>query len=524
MLFFLRSLRLAFFGFLCCSQCVVADVRLPNIFGDHMVLQQQQPIRFFGWAEPGETVTVKLLDDEASAEADESGRWRIELPARQANGVSFDVEVRGSNLITIRDVLVGEVWICSGQSNMEWPVKDSANARLEMEAADHPQIRLFDVPQHVNSPTPQEDVAGVWAVCSPQTVANFSAVGYYFGRELTRQADVPVGLIGTNWGGTRIEPWTPAAAFDQVEQLADYAEHLSKVDATTAAGQKYYGEYLERLEAWIDSARQQLEAGEAPGNPPIRNDYAPISNATLIYNAMVHGLTPISARGVIWYQGESNAADGLKYEAMKEALVTGWRNAFENPQLSFYWVQLAGFREPSNDPAGGGWGPIREAQRRALRLPHTGMAVALDIGNANDIHPRNKQDVGKRLARWALHDHFDEALVPSGPLYKSVEFADGKAVVSFDYVDGGLMVGSKQGLEPTEEVADGTLQRFAIAGADAVWHWADARIDGDEVIVWSDDVPEPAAVRYAYESNPQGANLYNREGLPAAPFKTDDWD
>ncbi|MEO2023156.1 MAG: sialate O-acetylesterase [Pirellulaceae bacterium] len=460
-----------------------ADIVLSKVFGDHMVLQQEQPIRLFGAGSPGEKVTAELAGKTATATTGKNGRFRLELPAMKADGKTHTLTVKGQNTITLTDVLLGEVWICSGQSNMEWSVGGTLNAKEEIAAAKHPQIRLFNVPGHVQGPVPSDDPRGSWQLCSPNTIRGFSAVGYFFGRSLQKELNVPIGLVGTNWGGTRIEPWTPPVGFQQVPQLKDYV-------------------------ASIDSI--------GPGKPG-----KPKGGATYIYNGMVHGLVPLSARGAIWYQGESNAGDGLRYEYLKEALVKGWRTVFENNDLSFYWVQLANFQGPNNNPAGGGWGPVREGQRRALRLPHTGMAVIIDIGNARDIHPRNKQDVGARLARLALAQDYGRDIVPCGPLYKGMKIEGNKIRVSFDHVGGGLITAKKEGLTPTQETSGEELTHFAIQADDGKWHWAKASIDGTTVVVWAEGVVKPQHVRFGYQSNPVGLNLYNREGLPASPFTTD---
>jgi len=504
------------------SDAAHADVRLPKIFGDHMVLQQGKPIRVFGWADEGESITVELDGKTARTSGGADGRFRVDLPAMLADGEAHTLTVTGKNTITLTDVLLGEVWICSGQSNMEWRLSGALNGAEEIAAADHPHIRLFDVPGHISSPTPNADTPGAWQVCSPDNAGNFSAVGYFFGRILYRETGLPIGLIGTNWGGTRIEPWTPPIGFEQVPELQDYVDNLRSLDPTTPEGKANHGEHLKRVEAWLTHARELLDAGQRFDQTP-RMNVSPKGGATTIYNGMVHGLAPFSVRGAIWYQGESNAGDGLRYHHLKKALVAGWRSVFEDQELSFYWVQLANFQDPTDKPAGGGWGPVREGQRLALDIPHTGMAVIIDIGEARDIHPKNKQDVGARLARWALHDHYGQDIVPCGPLYSSQKIEGDKIRLSFQHVGGGLMLGKKEGLAETEEVTDGELQRFAIAAADKEWHWAQARIDGDSVVVWAEGVAAPVAVRYAYESNPVGANLYNREGLPASPFRTDDW-
>lgn len=464
-----------------------AELKVANIFGDNMVLQQEMPIRVWGWAEPGATVVVGLTDlingAASSVTAGDDGKWFTQLPARSANGRTLELQVvSGDEKVEFTNILLGEVWICSGQSNMEWRVKQAANATAEIASANHSSIRFFDVPKHVKQNEPQKDAqAADWKVCSAQTIPGFSAVGYYFGRELSKKLKVPIGLLGTNWGGQRIEPFTPPSGFKQVPQLDDYV--------------------------------QDLKQGKYKGG------------ATQIYNGMVAGLTPLSVRGAIWYQGESNANDGLRYNYLKEALVKGWRSEFQNEDLSFYWVQLADFgRGHTGNPAGGGWGPVREGQRRALRVRNTGMAVIIDIGAEKDIHPRNKQDVGYRLAQWALAKNYGKDVVPSGPLYKSHSIDGNKVRISFDYVGSGLMVADKGGqffLDPVKATPEAAINEFALQDTDGNWHWAKAVIDGESVVVWSDDVTKPRNVRYGYDSNPK-INLYNREGLPASPFTTVD--
>ena len=481
-----------FISFLLCSLGYLnpaqAELRVANIFGDGMVIQQNQPNRIWGWADPGTTITVGITDNvTASAQAvraNEEGEWSAEFQPRKAEGKVHSIWIySGDEKIEISDVMIGEVWICSGQSNMEWRVSQSANAQREIANAKHPMIRFFDVPKHVRQNEPQKDAQeSEWKICSPETIAGFSAVGYYFGRELQNELNIPIGLIGANWGGQRIEPFTPPIGFKQVPELKDYVA--------------------------------DLEAGKFKGG------------ATQIYNGMVAGLTPFSVQGAIWYQGESNANDGLRYNYLKEALVKGWRSVFQNDDLSFYWVQLADFgRGHTGQPAGGGWGPVREGQRRALRVPNTGMAVIIDIGAANDIHPKNKQDVGKRLAHLALSKNYGRKdVIPSGPLYRSHENLKGKIRLHFDHVGTGLMVADKGGdhySDPVQETPNEKLSEFSLQDKNGNWHWANAVIDGDTVIVSSDAVAEPQNVRYAYDSNPR-VNLYNREGLPASPFTTTD--
>ncbi len=504
-----------------------AELKIANVFTDHMVLQQQMPIRVWGWATPGKAIEVSLAGDSKSvtgqATAAADGKWFVEMQPLEADGKPMTLSVKGDGgSVMLKDVLMGEVWICSGQSNMEWSVKASGDAQKEIAAANFPMIRMFDVPQHLELDAPQADAQkSQWLVCSPKTVASFSAVGYYFGRELFKDLNVPIGLVGSNWGGRKIEPFTPPEGFAAVPQLADMNAAIKKMDPTTPEGKAAREAYVKQVEGWVATAKQTFAKGGVISSAPQLSLAAP-AGATRIYNGMVAGLAPLSMRGAIWYQGESNAGDGLKYDLLKEALVKGWRSVFKNDALSFYWVQLANYQQPSDDPAGGGWGPVREGQRRALRLPKTGMAVIIDIGTAGNIHPPNKQDVGKRLALWALANDYGKALVYSGPLYKSHAVEGNKVRVSFDHVGSGLMVGRKPGTAPTEEVKGGELAEFSVRDKDGKWHWAKATIDKNDVIVWSDAVSEPTAVRYAYQSNPAKANLYNKEGLPASPFTTVD--
>ena len=463
-----------------------ADVTLPSIISDGMVLQQQMETPIWGWADPGEKVSVSFEKQSKSATADANGKWMVKLDPLQANSKGQKLEIKGNNTIALNQVLVGEVWICSGQSNMEWSVGSSLNAKEEIAAADHPMIHLFNVPGHITSDKPQEKCPGHWAVCSPQTVRGFSAVGYFFGRRLNQELNVPIGLIGSNWGGTRIEPWVSLDGFRSVPELSKQAAEVEKL--------------------WADGGKV------GAGTP------------SAIYNAMIHPLAPYAMRGGIWYQGESNGNEGISYHHKKTALINGWRKLF-NPDLAFYWVQLADFRTSNEKPEGGdGWAKLRDAQRTSLNIDNTGMAVIHDIGNAKDIHPRNKQDVGWRLSQWALNQNYGrDDLVPAGPLYKSQTVEDNSIRLTFDHVGKGLMVGKKDGLEPTTEEKSGKLGRFAVSGSDKVWHWADAVIDGDSVVVSSKEVANPVAVRYGYTMNPRGANLYNKDGIPASPFRTDDW-
>lgn len=468
------------------SAIVRAEVKLPSILGSGMVLQQEMDVPIWGWADKGEKVTVTFAGQTKTATTGDDGKWNVKLDKLKASAKGDTLTIAGTNKIELTDVLVGEVWICSGQSNMEWSLSQSLNGKEEIAASDHPQIRLFNVPGHLTSPTPMDNCPGNWTVCSPKTSGGFSAVGYFFGRRLQKELNVPIGLVGSNWGGTRIEPWTTVDGFKAVPELKDLAAQVEKI-----------------------AADKSKVSGTTPG---------------AICNAMILPLAPFAMRGAIWYQGESNGGEGESYYHKTIALVEGWRKLF-NPELAFYWVQLADFQAPNDDPAGGnGWAKLREAQRKALNIKHTGMAVIIDIGEAKDIHPRNKQDVGHRLAQWALHQTYGKKdLVPCGPLFKGIKVEGSTIRVSFDHVGSGMIVGDKVGLDPVKEIKDGKLARFAIAGEDKKWFWAEATIDGDTVVVKSADVAKPVAVRYAFSMNPEGANLYNKEGIPASPFRSDDW-
>ncbi len=457
---------------------------LPRIIGDHMVLQRGIPIPVFGTAAPGEKVVVNLAGKAVAAVADKEGRWLAKLPAVKLPGGPFDLAVGGRGAPRVfKDVYVGDVWLCGGQSNMEWVV-NGCNAAEDIQAAKHPLIRCIRV-QKKASATPLSDLAGDWQVCSPQTVGGFTAVGYFFARTVHEETKVPIGLIDSNWGGTAIEPWIPVEALKAVPE----------------AGSR-------------DEAERAMAAFDGKG-----------FTWSVLYNGMIAPVVPYGLKGALWYQGESNGGEGDSYYHKMRALIGGWRQAFGVGDFPFYYVQLANWQAANDNPAGGdGWSKLRMAQLKALQIPHTGMSVTTDIGDAGDIHPKNKQDVGKRLALWALAKEFPKKnVVYSGPLFKAAQAEGPRVRIAFDSVGGGLMVGKKEGTAPTVEVKNGKLQRFAIAGKDKQWVWAEAKIDGKTVVVWNEKVPQPVAVRYAFSMNPEGANLYNKEGLPASPFRTDDW-
>lgn len=656
---------------------VAADVSLPSIFSDHMVLQRDEAVPVWGFAAAGESVTVSFDDHTVSTTADDAGRWRVDLPAMTAGG-PFKMTVKGTNTVKIKDVYIGEVWLCSGQSNMEWPVAQTLNAEAEILGADRPLIRMYTA-KHTLSATPQADVEGAWQVCSPQTVGGFSAVGYYFGRSLRDELEVPVGLIHSSWGGSRAEPWVPretllsnpgyVGSVKQIDkQLAAYQADQQQVDAAYEEKKKAYqaaykvwsdevthggrgvaegwaseaaesdawravrvpgtweqsGEpelasfdgvvWFRRTvdipEAWagrdltlslgpiddIDAtyfngeqvghigldtgwhwaqlrrytiAGPQVKAGKAtlavriadtgggggfaaepeqlsltlkdkPDAEPIAlagewmcridtplSDFparpvepvnpssigAQFASPSAMYNAMLHPVVPYALRGAIWYQGESNAGEALAYRTLLPLMIQGWRDVWAKPQLPFGIVQLANYTKPTNEPVESRWAELRDAQLHTFKHDeHVGLAVTIDIGEAYDIHPKNKQEVGRRLSLWALSQVYGKDLLWSGPIYKAMRIEGDKIVVSFDHIGGGLK--TRDG---------GPLRGFTIADEAGRFFKAGAEIVGDEVMVWNDQVGTPMAVRYGWADNPEGVNLINAEGLPASPFTTSDW-
>ena len=503
-----------------------AAVSLPHVFGDNMVLQRDKPVPVWGWAGKGEAVKVKFGAQEKTATTDESGAWMVRLDPLQANKSGQEMTVSGENTVTFKNVLVGEVWVCSGQSNMEFGVGGCINGPAEVKAADIPVIRHIKIP-YVHYAFPQRDCNAAWQVASPATIGGCTAVGFFFARELVKELDVPVGLIDSNWGGTLIEPWTCREGFALVPELKDYSKRIDAAYPDSEAGQKQFQEYLAKMKDWLPQAEKAVAAKQCP--PPTPAEPAGLAGdqqqPTRLFNGKIAPLVPYAIRGALWYQGESNGGEGESYVHKTKALVCGWRQVWRQGDFSFYWVQLANFQksDPNKPEMGDGWARVREAELKALAIPNTGMAVIIDIGAANDIHPKNKQDVGKRLAAWALAKDYGKKVECSGPLYQKCAVEGNKIRITFDHADSGLMLGEKSGLEPVKEAADAKLKWISVAGDDKKFYWADAVIDGKTLVVSSDKVPNPVAVRYAFAMNPQGANLYNKDGLPASPFRTDNW-
>ncbi|HIJ74863.1 MAG TPA: sialate O-acetylesterase [Candidatus Hydrogenedentes bacterium] len=486
-----------------------AEVSLPPLFKDHMVLQRGTKLPIWGRAAPGESVEVAVANRAAHTAADADGRWRAVLRPLNAGGPHRLVVKGETNSIAFEDVLVGEVWVCSGQSNMEWPVSLARDAENEIAAADFPEIRFFSVPKKV-ADVPQQECGGKWTSCRPKSAAQFSAVGYFFGRSLHRKLGVPIGLIHASWGGTPAEAWTSQAALDADPAFIPLLERWARILADYPDAK---AEYDRAFIEWEQAAKKAKDEGkpEPPRPWPPLGPGHPWRPAAL-YNAMVAPLAPFAIQGAIWYQGESNADRAYEYRTLFPAMIQDWRRAWSQGDFPFLFVQLANFMGRFETPQPkSAWAELREAQLMTLALDNTGMAVTIDIGEANDIHPKNKQDVGERLALAALAKAYGKKVAYSGPLYKRMKIKGNEVVVSFTHTNRGL---ATKGGAP--------LKGFAIAGPDQEFVWADARIRGKKVVVYSDSVPSPVAVRYAWADNPE-CNLYNGAGLPASPFRTDDW-
>ena len=490
----------------------LADVRLPAIFGDHMVLQQNQRDRIWGWADPGEQIAVSIERQSQSTRAGKDGKWLIELEPLPAGG-PHTLTVTGKNVVSFADVLVGEVWMCSGQSNMEWPVSSANDGDLERRMANFPGIRLVTVPK-VGTQERQSDFKGVWQVCSPETVGGFSAVGFFFGRLLHQTLDVPIGLIDNAWGGSACEAWVRRDLLASDERYTQLLERWAEIEKTYDP-RKAATEFEARMAEWSEAEQKARAAGQQPPPKPQQPGNPLTGNArpANIYNGMVSPLIGFGMRGAIWYQGESNAGRAYQYRSLFPLMIRSWREEWNEGDFPFYWVQLADFRDEKPEPAESDWAELREAQTMTMSaLPNTGEAVIIDLGEAQDIHPRNKQDVAKRLARWALARDYGLSIVYRSPIYKSMEKQGSKIILTFDHTGSGLK---------TFDTRD--VRGFAIAGNDKKFVWAKASIVApDRVEVWSDEVADPAAVRYAWADNPV-CNLRNREGLPVTPFRTDDW-
>lgn len=500
-------------GFWGLANPAYADVKLPKVIGDHMVLQQDKPLLFWGWADAGEEVTVQVGESSAKTVATAKGEWKVALPAvKQAGPVA--VKVAGKNVIEIKDVLVGEVWLCSGQSNMEMGVGAVANGKEEIAKANHPQIRLFATPKRVSA-TEQADVEAEWKVCSPETLgvggwSGFSAAGYFFGRELNKELGVPVGLLGAYWGGTRIEPWTPPEAFAEVPSLATIDKSVRLASPVAKEHKDALAAYLKSLEEWSAAAKSASAADKpVPPMPKYPEGLDFVDNPqtpTALFNGMVRPMVGFAMRGVIWYQGESNYGEGKLYVDKTKALVGGWRKRWSDDSLAYYYVQIAPFQYGNDRPAQ--LAEFWEAQAEIEKvIPGTGMVVTNDITELQDIHPRNKQDVGKRLALHALAKTYGKNVVASGPVFKGMKIEGSRLRVVFDSAEG---LKTRDGKAPSHfEIIDADKGGFVPAKAE---------ISGSEVLLSAEGVSKPVAMRFAWNKLAE-PNLMNGAGLPASAFR-----
>lgn len=480
-----------------------ADVFLAPLFRDGAVLQQGKAVSVWGHAAPGEKVVVKFAAQKKETTADNSGKWSIILDPLSASSVPEEMTVTGNTTtVTVSDILVGEVWICSGQSNMAWSVKNVKDAEKEIAAAAYPLIRHFKTALSV-SDAPKDVVNGEWTICSPQTVGDFSASGYFFVRELHKELGVPIGLINASYGGTPIEAWMSAEALRSTPVFAPIFERWKQTVADYPAQMKLY-------EGQLNEWKADRAAGRESSRRPPRKPDGPGGRMepSGLFNAMVHPHIPYGIRGIIWYQGENNAPRFSEYSALFQTMITQWRRDFGQGDVPFYFVQLANFNRKS-DLTGQQWAFQREAQATAFKLPNTGMAVAADIGEAGNIHPANKQEVGRRLALNALALTYGKAGEYAGPIFQQATSEGNAMRVQFDHADGLSLAGGEGG-------------SFELAGSDRVFHSATAKVEKETLVVVSPFVQAPVAIRYGWKNNPT-MTVYNSANLPAAPFRSDDW-
>lgn len=500
-----------------------ADVKLPSIFGDHMVLQQKQTNRVWGWDAPGTVVKVEFGGQSVSGTAGGDGRWSVKLDPVPASAEPRQLKVAGSSVRVIQDVLVGEVWLCSGQSNMGFTVNRAHDADLEMMTSKYPRIRLISVPQ-VGTQEIQDDFVGKWEACTPETVGSFSAVGFFYGRLLHEMLDVPVGLIDNAWGGSAAEAWVRRDVLEKDKRFADLMAKWKKTEAefTPEAFANLQADHKTKLAAWVEARKVKLKAGEvvtgaAPRAPqnPMTGQHRPGN----LYAGVLHPTIGYGIKGAIWYQGESNSGRAYEYAYLFPLMIQHWREEWKQGDFPFYWVQLADYKPEMPEPGDSDWAELREAQTKTMSLlKNTGQAVITDLGEANDIHPLNKRDVAERLARWALVKDYGMKLPFKSPELKDAKFEGGKALLTIDHAPAGLR---------TVDVDE--VRGFAICGEDKKWVWAKASIVGgskhgtNQIEVSSLAVPKPTAVRYAWADNPV-CNVYSFDGgLPLTPFRTDNY-
>ena len=494
-----------------------ADLKLPAMFSDSMVLQRDQPVKVWGWATPNQQVALAIEEQKKTVNADADGRWSVQLDAMPAGGPHILTITGDGKTVTLKGILIGEVWLCSGQSNMAMTVSRSKNADAVAASAKHPEIRMFKVGSG-HSLEPQETCSGTWTTCSPETVGGFSATAYFFGRRLHKELNVPIGLINSSVGGTSVESWTSMPAQSAVASIKPRLDAWKADDAAfDEVGAK--AQYEKALAAWkekvaANKAADKAAAKRVPKKPQLasrpRNDRNYPAN---LFNGKISPLVGYTIKGAIWYQGENSSGRGFShlYGDQLATLINDWRDHWAQGNFPFGWVQLPNFRAPQTQPAEtDGWVLVQEGMRKTLALPHTGMAVTIDVGEAKDIHPKDKQSVGHRMAQWALADVYQQDVIAMGPIYSSSKIDGQEVIIEFKYSTG-------------LHAKDNELKGFAIAGADKKFVRATGRIDGNRVIVSSPLVSQPASVRYAWAANPV-ISLYNAAEIPASPFRTDNWE
>ena len=492
------------------ASTAVAEVKLPDIIASSMVLQQKQSIPVWGTADVGESVTITFAGKKKTVVAGADGKWRVDIGKFDASAEPRSMTIKGKNTIVLNDILVGEVWLVSGQSNMQWRVDQSAGGEAAIAAANYPTIRLFNVSREVGFKKKQGPLA-TWLPTTPDNVKDFSGAGYFFALELEKDLKVPIGVINSSYGGSQAEAWTPVSYLNAspdlkatVERTAIWAAERGKVRV----------DYAEAIRKWREDSDKAQASGArpspSPGVPDALRDYRIASS---IYDGMIGPLIPFAIRGAVWYQGESNEARAEQYGILLPTMIRSWREQWGLPTLPFGIIQLPNYRRQNSEPEDSAWSHLREYQRRtALADKHNGLIVTIDIGEASDIHPKNKLDVGKRMSIWALRNVYGRRLTEA-PSLRSHMISNDKIYLTFKDVGAGLKLRSGEKLE-----------EFAIAGADRKWHWAEARIVGKNTVeVWSAAVADPQAVRYAFNVNPKNPNLTNDSGLPASPFRTDNW-
>ena len=498
-----------------------AELSVPDFFSDHMVLQRNTEAKIWGTADPNSEVSVFFKDRTFRSTANRSGQWEIGIVTGDADSKGAILRIESGDLgIEISDVLVGEVWFASGQSDMVFTMDRVPDYKTVIAEADYPAIRMFNA-STVTAVEPQDNIDGDWTACSPDNASRYSAVAFFFARHLHQELGVPIGVLKSAWGGKPVETFTSRKALLTLPGTKKLVDNAIAADQAFDETKAMAG-YEKRLASWKEAvakwrSKPDDSRGRAPRRPAVpKRALNTEGQPGVLFNSMIYPFIGYTIKGAIWYQGEGNAKPGaVPYDQTLPLMINDWRERWGS-EFSFYFVQLANFRQPSTEPGNNDpWPLLQDRMRRVLQTtPKTGMAIINDVGEANDIHPKNKHDVGKRLALWALAKDYDRNLIYSGPLLKNCEFDGNKAIIHFDHVG--------EGLKPRDP--DQPLSRFEIAGDDEVWHWGNAQITGnDTVLVSCEEVPNPVAVRYAWAANPQGANLVNSLGLPASVFRTDDW-